>query len=58
MYLVKFDNRNQERIAMNVLQQKVGESVIHSGDKYAITEEQKVRLDNKRIRYSLLNKSS
>ena len=57
LHVVKFANRIIERKALEKLQEKVGDSVITSDGKYAITDEQKARLDNDKISYFLIKQN-
>jgi hypothetical protein len=56
--VVKFANRLIERKALEKLQEKVGDSVITSDGKYAITDEQKARLDKEKISYFLIKQQT
>lgn len=56
-HVVKFGNKSIERKALEKLQEKVGDSVITSDGKYAITDEQKTRLDSAKISYFLIKHS-
>ena len=57
LHVVKFANRIIERKALEKLQEKVGDSVITSDGKYAITDEQKGRLDKDKISYFLIKQN-
>lgn len=53
-FIIKFDSRRDERLAVDKLQSQIGESVIHSGEQYAITNEQKARLEKARLSFRLI----
>lgn len=55
MHLIRFPSQTQESIAIRTLQQKVGDSVIIVREReYAVTEEQKNKLDQQHITYKYL----
>lgn len=52
-YMIKFNSVTHERLGLDKLQEKVGDSVITNGKReYIITEEQRGRLDDNAIKYS------